>query len=143
MTEESAEMDIHLPPVKRELNINTFVMVGGFVITLLVTCGGWLWTYSQSQFQITQNSKAIADNKAVADLKIAQLEVEARRIDGLAFRISQVESNNNQITIALSDLRDAVSNQSGDLKVVREILQRLESQVAGPGRSTLPTALRQ
>lgn len=131
---------MNLPPVKKEWNINTFILVAGFVLTLVMTGVGMLWTYAQSAGQIANNTKAIADYRTATDTRVSQLEADTRQLDNLAYRVTAAEGASAQISRSLDGLKEAVSEQSGDLKLMREILQRLERQSSPTSFS--PTVLR-
>lgn len=97
----------------RGININTIIMVCGF---LAMTVGwGVIWG------QTSNDVKSLIEFRNDAS-------VELRRLDSLAFQVTANEMETRSVSAALSDLKDAVSEQGGDIKVVREILQRLERQ---------------
>jgi len=62
------------------------------------------------------------------DARISTVEADVRKYDNLVYRITVVEQTNAAVTQKLDDLQQAVNTQSGDIRVMREILQRLESQ---------------
>lgn len=115
---------MNIPPVKREWNINTIISVLGFALTL-VTLGV---AYGQLTQQAVETAKSLDDYRATTDLRLSKLETETRQIDNLAFRITAAESSNATVSRALDELQATVSQQSGDLRVIREILQRIERQ---------------
>ncbi|MGV8865203.1 MAG: hypothetical protein ACOH2T_29205 [Pseudomonas sp.] len=136
--EASAAMN--LPPIDKKMNINTIIMVAGFALTFMMTIGGMVWTSSQLAGQISSNTKMIMDYRATTDSRIAAIEADTRQIDNLAYRINAAEGANIAVSKSLEDLKAAVSEQSGDLKLVREILQRLDRQSSPTSFS--PTVLR-
>lgn len=115
---------MQIPPVKRELNINTVISVAGFGIMLASMAVG----YGRFTEQMMQTTAELSAYKAATDLRIAKLETDTRQLDNLAFRMSAAETSNAAVTRALGDLQSAVANQSGDIKVIREILVRIEQQ---------------
>lgn len=115
---------MQIPPVKRELNINTVISVVGFGIMLASMAVG----YGRFTEQMMQTTAELSAYKAATDLRIAKLETDTRQLDNLAFRMSAAETSNAAVTRALGDLQSAVANQSGDIKVIREILVRIEQQ---------------
>lgn len=115
---------MNIPPVKREWNINTIISVLGFALTL-VTLGV---AYGQLTQQAVETAKSLDDYRATTDLRLSKLETETRQIDNLAFRLTAAESSNATVSRALDELQATVSQQSGDLRVIREILQRIERQ---------------
>lgn len=124
---------MHIPPVKREWNINTLISVAGFVIMLGTMAAG----YGRFTERMDGNQADFVEYKAATDVRIASIEAATRQIDALAFRLTAAESTNAAISRGLADLQAAVSQQSGDIRVVREILQRIERQ-ATPASSFMP-----
>lgn len=118
---------MHIPPIERKWNINTLISVAGFMILL----AGMLWTTAQRDRDLTTAVQELAEFKVATDGRLSALEGVSRQIDNLTFRLGAAESTNASISKSLSDLQAAVSQQSGDIRVVREILQRIDRQ-AGP-----------
>lgn len=48
-----------------------------------------------------------------------------RKIDNLTYRVTVTEQSNANITTAIKELQALMSQQAGDLKVMKEILQRI------------------
>lgn len=126
---------MNIPPIKREWNINTLVSLGGFLLLL----GGLLWTTAQRDRDLTVVVESLAEFKVETNGRLAALEGLPRQIDNLTFRLGAAESNNASIAKSLADLQTAVAQQSGDLKVVREILQRIERQSSPASFTPLAT----
>lgn len=114
------------PPMKREWNINTFIVLGGF----LAMAVGWGMTWGSTANDVT----TLLEFKRAA-------EGELRRIDSLAFRVAASERANETVSRVLEDLKTAVAQQSGDIRVVREILQRIERQGRASSLSSYPLAI--
>lgn len=117
---------MHIPPPRKEWNINTIISVAGFCLTL----AGGVYAYGQLTSQVAYTEDQLSAYKAAMDLRVAAIELSTRQIDALAYRITAAESTNATISKGLADLQAAVSQQSGDIRVVREILQRIERQAA-------------
>lgn len=107
-------------------NINTYVSIGGFVILL----AGMVYTEGQSSQKLQSTVDAFASYQTDTDNRIAQIEAQTRQLDSLAYRIGAAEASNAAVSRIMSDLQASVAQQSGDIKVVREILQRLERQAS-------------
>lgn len=135
----SDEMNLHLPPVKREININTIILVVSFILTTAITAGGMVYTYAQMAGQVDQSQVAFREYRTQNDTRIAGMEIVTRQIDNLTYRMSTVETATSSFSRALDDLRAEMSQQSGDLRVIKEILTRLERQATPAAFS--PTAL--
>ena len=121
---------MNMPSIDKRMNINTFILVAGFVLTMIMTGSGMLWTYAQVTGQVNQNTRSFMEYRAATDPRITRLESDTRQIDNLAYRVSAAEGTSASISKALEDLKAAVADQSGDLKLVREILQRLDRQAS-------------
>ncbi len=64
--------------------------------------------------------------EARSEERFRSLEAEVRKIDNLAYRVASTEQSSTSTAVAIKDLQTLVSQQSGDLKVIKEILQRVE-----------------
>lgn len=116
--------EMHIPPIKKDWNINTVISGVGFVITLATMAIG----YGQFTERMEQGQREFAAYKLTTDTRIIALEGLGRQMDSLGFRMSAAETTNSAIARGLDELQSAVATQSGDLRVVREILQRIERQ---------------
>lgn len=125
---------MHIPAPKAEWNINTIISVAGFALTL----AGGVYAYGQLTSQVGFTASELASYKAATDVRLTGVETAVRQIDNLAYRMSAAENVNAGVSRALDDLQAAVSDQSGDIKLMREILQRIERQET-PARYS-PTA---
>jgi len=107
---------MHLPQAQKDgfrWNLNTIVSVGGFIITLAAIAIGYGQFFERAKY---------------VETRVEALESQVRKIDTMDYRLTAAEASGVTVARSLDQLRDAVSQQSGDLKVVKEILQRLESQ---------------
>ncbi|MCR6673214.1 hypothetical protein [Devosia ginsengisoli] len=126
---------MNIPPPKKEWNINTIVSVVGFAITLV----GLAVAYGQFMAEVSQTRTDFIAYRDATNLRISAVETAARQIDNLTYRLGAAETTNAAISRGLSDLQSAVAQQSGDIRVVREILQRIERQSSSP--AVFPLAL--
>lgn len=117
---------MHIPPPKKEWNVNTVISVAGFCLTL----AGGVYAYGQLTSQVGYTELQLSAYRAATDARVAAVELATRQIDVLALRLTAAETTNSTIARGLDDLQAAVSQQSGDIRVVREILQRIERQAA-------------
>lgn len=99
--------------VPKGFNINTIVIVCGLAVGFV----GWgvIWGDTRN------------DVDGLIEFRRAA-ELELRQIDNLSYRVAASERSNASVSQALESLKEAVAQQSGDLRVVREILQRIERQ---------------
>lgn len=114
------------PTVKNEINLSTL----GLAVGLLVSLGGLF--YQTVSFK-TSMEAAVADTdewRARADQRIDALEGVAAKYDQLAYRVTLQEQGSATLSKALDDLRVTISAQGADLRVIREILTRIDQ--SGP-----------
>lgn len=126
---------MNIPPIKREWNVNTIISVIG----LLTTVFGGVYAYSQITAQVGFTAQEFANYRVATDARLAALEAGSRRIDALEFRVSANEIDNAAMVKGMSDLQSAVAQQSGDIRVMREILQRIERQASPANFTPLAT----
>ena len=120
-----------------EINLNTVLQL---ISILGVLAGGiYVWTNTTRDIEELQRWRAgheqyhkerLAEVKAMegrTEERFRNLEGEVRKIDGLSFRIAATEQSAASTAAAIKDLQTLVSAQSGDIKVIREILQRIDA----------------
>lgn len=115
------EDDMQAPKLKNELNINTIIQIVGFLV--LIAGGGAAWATALSA--VAENSKDIGEHR----IEIDKLKLEAAKMDNLAYRITVTEQGQlNQARVAEQQGQQMNSLQS-DMRVVREILSRIEKKI--------------
>lgn len=121
---------------KLEWNLNTIIQL----VTLIGMCAGGvaIWVNKGRDIEELQNWKAghellhkerLVEVKAIEarnEERFRSLESEVRKIDNLSYRLTVTEQSSTSTAAAIKDLQTLVSQQSGDLKVIKEILQRVE-----------------
>lgn len=121
---------------KLEWNLNTIIQL----VTLIGMCAGGvaIWVNKGRDIEELQNWKAghellhkerLVEVKAIEarnDERFRSLESEVRKIENLSYRLTVTEQSSTSTAAAIKDLQSLVSQQSGDLKVIKEILQRVE-----------------
>ncbi len=121
---------------KLEWNLNTIIQL----VTLIGMCAGGvaIWVNKGRDIEELQNWKAghellhkerLVEVKAIEtrnEERFRSLESEVRKIDNLSYRLTVTEQSSTSTAAAIKDLQSLVSQQSGDLKVIKEILQRVE-----------------
>lgn len=130
---------MHVPRPKIgqfEINLNTIIQL----VTLIGMCAGGvtIWVNKGRDIEELQNWKAghellhkerLVEVKAIEarnEERFRSLESEVRKIDNLSYRLTVTEQSSTSTAGAIKDLQTLVSQQSGDLKVIKEILQRVE-----------------
>lgn len=119
-------MELPRAPIwKWEWNVNTVVLLVGLV-------GGWGYTWSTLEAGRSTNATGI--NRL--ENRVDNLEKAVRLLDNHELRISSVESQMVNTAAGVRSVETSIGQLSSDIRVVREILQRLE-QRNGPDRSNL------
>lgn len=126
---------------KLEWNLNTILQL--ISLTTFAATGIWVWANTTRDIEDLQrwrlgheayHKERLAEVKAMegrTEERFRTIEAEVRKIDGLAYRIGAAEQSMATTAAAIRDLQDLVSAQSGDIKVIREILQRIEAGQRG------------
>ncbi|WP_411507877.1 hypothetical protein [Brucella anthropi] len=120
----SEERTMQLPPKgKIEWNLNTLLQLAQ--IAFVVIGGVTLWVNQTRDITDLQAWRT----EAVADIK--NLKEDVRKVDtkveGLQYRTTSTEQQVANMNAALKEIQAAVNQQTGDVRLVREILQRLEA----------------
>lgn len=116
-------MELPKRAAKLEWNFNSILNL----ITLvgMISGGGWIWANT------TRDIEDLQVNTARNEERFRNIENEVRKIDNLTYRVAQTEQSTSTTATAIKELQSVLSQQSGDLKVVREILQRIEAAQRG------------
>lgn len=120
--DEQSEMTVPRPALRYEFNLNTIIQVVGFL--------AMIWVGGQAWGGLDNRVKSLEDAGKARDIRITNVEADVRKYDNLQYRITIVEQANASVAKSLEDLKSSVSDLSGDTKVMREILQRLESKAS-------------
>lgn len=129
---------MHAPTVKNEISWTTLLAAVG----LLMTLGGIIWAAGQfnatmdaSQKYSTQarqqlQNEITATNRALDNTRsdIGDLQALGPKFDNLAYRLTVQEQGSAQLSKAIEDLKKNLSDQGADIKVIREILTRLDAK---------------
>ncbi|KRD56463.1 MULTISPECIES: hypothetical protein [unclassified Ensifer] len=107
---------------KLEWNLNTIIQL----VTLFGMCVGGVTIWVNKGRDIEELQKWRSAMEARSEERFRALESEVRKIDNLAYRVASTEQSSTSTAAAIKDLQTLVSQQSGDLKVIKEILQRVE-----------------
>lgn len=110
------------PRFKWEWNLNTIAVIAGFVATLIA------WGYMLSELQT--GNRVNRESIERLDKRVTTIEAEARRLDTHELRLSAVEKQSVDASAAMRAVETTLSGLSSDIRVVREILQRIEASGA-------------
>jgi len=111
---------MNLPRAKNEMNWNTVIQI----VTLvgMIAGGGAVWGTTQAAIG------SMATKQAEQDASIRANKEQVSRIPNIEYRITVQEQANTSLVAAVEQLRQAMADQSADIKVIREILTRVEPQ---------------
>ncbi len=133
---EDEAMELPKRAQKLEWNLNSILNL----ITLIgmIGGGGWIWANTTRDIDELQSWRTaveqsqkdgiaeMREREGRAEERFRSLENEVRKIDNMAYRITVTEQSSTNTASSIKDLQTLLSQQAGDLKVMREILQRIE-----------------
>ncbi|KQU79317.1 hypothetical protein ASD00_36280 [Ensifer sp. Root31] len=133
MRQEHGTMELPKRAQRLEWNLNTIIQL----VTLVCMFAGGvaIWVEKSRDIEELQNWHAghellhkerLVEVKAVEarnEERFRSLEADVRKIENLTYRVTIMEQFSGSTTTAIKDLQSLVSQQSGGLKVMREILQ--------------------
>lgn len=112
-------MNVTTPKFRFEWNLNTVVVLFGFI-------GGFVaWGYTLADIQTGREINK--QNIDRLDVRLSSAEVAIRRLDTHELRITSIEKNAADSATAMRALDSTLNGLASDMKVTREILQRLEA----------------
>ncbi|MDX3929083.1 MAG: hypothetical protein QHC90_25195 [Shinella sp.] len=124
-----------------EWNLNTIIQL----VTLVGVCVGGvvIWVDKSRDIEDLQAWRAghetyhkdrlaeVKANESGVNQRLSGIEADVRKVtnmsEQLAYRVTVAEQSTTTTASAIKELQATLSQQSGDLKVVREILQRIEA----------------
>lgn len=125
-----------------EINLNTIMHL--ITLTAVVLGGVTVWVNSRRDIDDLKSWRAsheILHKDRLAEVKgieaaygerFKATETETRKLssqmENTIYRVTVLEQSTASVTQAIKDLQSLVSQQSGDLRVMKEILQRIEAQ---------------
>ena len=113
--------DVHLrPTVKNEINWATVAAIFG----MLVTASGAV--YQSGKF--TTRAEGVEKRVDVMEIRLQSVETVASKLDNLAYRVTVQEQGAQALSKSIEELKRSLADQSADLRVIREILTRLDKQ---------------
>lgn len=125
MAEAGEEKPMRTPQWKWEWNLNTVVILLGFVAG--VAAWGATWErMSAGQRYNTERIDRLTE-------RVAAIETTARMLDNHELRISNVEKQASDAAMAMRAVEGTLSSLATDMRVTREILQRLEASQRSRG----------
>ena len=120
----SEDRTVKIPPKgKIEWNLNTILQLAQIISLVVVGTSVWVnLTRDISELQAWRKETT----KDIDNLKDVVRAVSNKN-EALAYRVTNTEQQVTSISQTLKEIQTAVGQQAGDMRVVREILQRLEA----------------
>lgn len=110
---------VRAPAWKWEWNLNTVVILTGFA--------GGLVAWGATWERVSSNQGVHAQALDRLDKRITAVEVTIRQLDNHELRISAVEKQAAEAATSMRAVENTMHNLGSDMKVVREILTRIEA----------------
>lgn len=120
MAFEEQPMELPKRAQKLEWNLNTIIQI--ITLLMMVIGGVTIWVNKGRDIEELQKWRFAAEER------LKSIDTEVRKIDNIVYRVTVQEQTNATITSAMKELQSLINQQSGDLKVMKEILQRLEDR---------------
>ncbi len=122
---------------KLEWNLNTIIQI----ITLIGMCVGGvaIWVDKSRDIEELQawrtaieqdrkeKSAEYRANMAKLEERVKGTEKDIGKIDNLQYRLTVAEQSTATTATAMKELQDSLNDMNGDIRVMREILQRLDN----------------
>jgi hypothetical protein len=125
MTDKESPM-MSKPVFRWEWNLNTIVVLLGFAAGLIA------WGYAIADIKSSQSSMSQSLDRH--DKRLTAVEVEVRRLDNHELRLTTVEKQATDVAGAVRSVETAVNDLATDVRVAKEILERLEERQSGRSR---------
>lgn len=127
-------------PVPKGWNINSTISLIGFVIMI----AGMVWTTAQRDADLSTLRRdfteyrtgheqlhkdrlaAVSATEARFDARLGVLETAIRKQDNIEYRVTVVEQGSANLARAVDELKAALNSVVTDIRVVREIVTRLD-----------------
>lgn len=108
-------MQVAAPRFRFEWNLNTIAVLLGFAGMFVA----WGYTWAEVKVKVGGIDRLEA--------RLMAVEVEARRLDNHELRLTTVEKQATDAATAMRAVEATLSGLAADMRVTREILQRLEA----------------
>lgn len=112
------------------INLNTYVTVAGFLIMIAGSIFAWGTVFAGLRDGIDLQK----DSLLILDKRVSALETSTRVLDNHELRLANLETQAAGSATAMRAVETSIGQLSSDIRVVREILQRLEQR---QGQSSL------
>jgi hypothetical protein len=114
---------VRAPAWKWEWNLNTVVILVGFVGAIMT------WGASWERLSAGQDNHSRAIDRI--DNRLTAAETSIRQLDNHELRIASIEKQAAEAASSMRTIETTLNKQSVDLGVMKEILQRIEAAQKG------------
>lgn len=111
-----------LPTVENKVNWTTLIAA----FSVCVTVGGMVYSHGKFTQRMDSNESAQATTNARTDAQLDRLAEDNKKLENLTYRMTLVEQNHLGLTRTLDNLNASISAQGADIRVIREILNRID-----------------
>lgn len=130
------DRDMHIQRGKLEWNLNTILQI--LSLAGMLALGAFVWANTQRDILELEDWRVrhedyhknrLADVRAVeakSEERFRGLEDDLRKLDQLEYRITMQEQGSATLARSVEELKVSVNDVKGDLRVMREILERLD-----------------
>lgn len=123
----------NLPTVKNEINYTTVLAILGII--------GVFWNASANYTKLStealqMKARQEENYKDTTALRVF-VESQSHQLDNLLYRMSVQEGATKDLTSSTSDLNKTINNATSDIRLIREILTRMESEQSPKVREKL------
>lgn len=130
------------PTFKYEFNLTTIVAVVGLVGTVVSMTNQFSrmgsrvevlevsaanWRAEHMNFH-RDRATEVASNNARLDERLRAVEGSIKTIDNMSYRLTVQEQGTTSLSAAVAELRQTITNVTGDIRLIREIVTRIEDR---------------
>jgi hypothetical protein len=122
----NGDENMHIPKPRLgpfEINLNTLIQI--VTLVMMASGGVALWVNRSRDVDELQSWKVTAT--AHVEIMEARIDKVESQVSNHEYRINQGEQSNANTVSSIKDVQSTLNQQSGDLRVVKEILQRIEA----------------
>ena len=119
-------MQVRTPQFENKINLNTILLF----VAIVVPSVGWGMSWSTVKTQQAQNIDAIKSLQT----QLMSVQQDSRQFDSLSYRVTAVENAVTTLGANQQDQGKTLNELSSDMRVVREIVERLDAERNGDRR---------
>jgi chromosome segregation ATPase len=118
---------VHAPAFKWEWNVNTIAVLAGFA------AGFVAWGYTLAELKTGRETNAANITEIRGDIRnlSAGYQTQQRLVENHELRIEVVERQAGEAAAAMRAVESSISSLASDMRLTREILERLERSQNG------------